>query len=303
MRPIDRVRWSAALAVGAFLSIASGASAQGAGDEHVQRIQWDERNRRVTPSDHLVGGTALLGALSIELFIPQPRLATWTALNGFDRTFHQLFAAPTRKSREGAAVASTVVELLLAAYPLVVDGGIVLLAVDHNPDVFHQVMTMNSSAYSLTYLFTRTSHRLGPRDRPENGPCESDPAYSPYCGKGDTASFPSGHVSLAAVAAGVTCAHHAYLPLYGGGAPDAFACATGTSLALAVGALRLAADRHWMSDVMAGFALGFGLGVGLPIALHYEADSSGEAEASSSDPVRALVPRAWPSTFSWGMPF
>lgn len=272
-------------------------------DEHVQRIQWDERNRRVTGADHVLGGTALLGALSIELFTPQAKQASWTAHNGFDRTFHQLFAAPTRKSREGAAIASTVLELFVAAYPLVVDGTIVLLAVDHNPDVFHQVMTMNSTAYSLTYLFTRTSHRLGPRDRPEDGPCGLDPNYSQYCGKGDTASFPSGHVSLAAVAAGVNCAHHAYLPLYGGGAADAFACATGTSLALAVGALRLAADRHWMSDVMAGFALGFGLGVGLPIALHYEADANGEEDTSSSDPARALAPRAWPSTFTWGMPF
>lgn len=300
---INCVRWGTTLAVGAFLTIATEASAEGDEDEHQQRIQWDEHNRRVTPSDHLLGGTALLGALTLELFTPQPKLGKWTALNGFDTTFHELMAAPTRKSREGAAIASTVVELFVAAYPIVVDGGIVLLAIDHNPDVFHQTMTMNSSAYSLSYLFTRTSHRLGPRDRPEHGPCEQDPSYSQYCGKGDTASFPSGHVSLAAVAAGVNCAHHAYLPLYGGGAADAFACATGTSLALAVGALRLAADRHWMSDVMAGFALGFGIGVGLPIALHYEADTAGEEEGSTSDPARSLVPRAWPATFNWGMPF
>jgi membrane-associated phospholipid phosphatase len=40
--------------------------------------------------------------------------------------------------------------------------------------------------------------------------------------------------------------------------------------AVAVGALRIAADKHWLSDNVMGHALGFGLGFGLPWLLHYQ---------------------------------
>src|SRR5690606_1492941 len=51
-------------------------------------------------------------------------------------------------------------------------------------------------------------------------------------------SFYSGHTSAAFAAAGATCMHHAYLPLYGGGAGDVAACGIAVAVAGATGTLR-----------------------------------------------------------------
>jgi membrane-associated phospholipid phosphatase len=59
------------------------------------------------------------------------------------------------------------------------------------------------------------------------------------------------------------------LPLYGGGLPDVLACAIPLVVATGVSVLRLAADRHYASDVIVGALAGFGGGFGLPTLLHY----------------------------------
>lgn len=69
--------------------------------------------------------------------------------------------------------------------------------------------------------------------------------------------------------AGLICAHHLNVPLYGGGAPDIAACGTAVGLGLATGWMRMTADRHYASDIIVGTVLGFGGGFGLPLLLHY----------------------------------
>ncbi|MBL8744372.1 MAG: phosphatase PAP2 family protein, partial [Myxococcales bacterium] len=232
-------------------------------------MEWDDRHPRVFIGEHVLGGLAVAGGLTLELGVGQPETPRWTDRNAFDDAMRHAFAASSRRDREAASTASFVFEIAAAAYPLVVDSMFVTLAGDRNLDLFEQLMAMNGQTYGLTHLFTRALHRTVPRERPTVIGCRSDATYSAECGADDTASFPSGHVSVAAVAAGATCVHHAYLPLYGGGPPDIAACVGVTASAITTGVLRLVADRHWASDVLVGFALGFGLGVGLPLTLHY----------------------------------
>ena len=93
-------------------------------------------------------------------------------------------------------------------------------------------------------------------------PCTSDPTYNDTCFGGSFASFPSGHASAAMVGAGLSCAHHTYLPLLGGGTADLAVCALGSAFGVVNGVARLAADRHYASDVVAGLVLGWGVGFG-----------------------------------------
>lgn len=53
--------------------------------------------------------------------------------------------------------------------------------------------------------------------------------------------------------------------------------AGGGALAATAGLLRIAADRHWATDVLVGMAVGTGIGIGLPLLLHPRAGSAGRS--------------------------
>jgi hypothetical protein len=63
--------------------------------------------------------------------------------------------------------------------------------------------------------------------------------------------------------------HHHYLPLFGGGAGDTAACIVMSAAVAATAISRIAADRHYFTDSLAGAALGYAAGYGLPWLLHY----------------------------------
>jgi len=125
-------------------------------------------------------------------------------------------------------------------------------------------------AFSYAGLMSFISTRSSVRERPDSTECwrtHDDPEAS--CGPRDTESFYSGHTTIAAASAGLVCANHRAMPLWGHPLADAGACALATTGAVASGVSRLASDRHYASDVIVGFGLGFGLGYGVPTLLHY----------------------------------
>ncbi|MBK7194128.1 MAG: phosphatase PAP2 family protein [Myxococcales bacterium] len=96
-------------------------------------------------------------------------------------------------------------------------------------------------------------HALAPGDKAST----PDPAEN-------NLSFFSGHSTLAmtlAVAAGTTASLRGYRHAR-------WVWATAVPLALATGYLRIAADRHWATDVATGWAFGAAFGVGVPWLLH-----------------------------------
>src|SRR5262249_45984776 len=76
-------------------------------------------------------------------------------------------------------------------------------------------------------------------------------------------SFFSGHTSTSFAVAGLTCMHHAHFRLYESFAGDAIACVTAFSVATATGYLRMAAAKHYFTDVLTGAAWGSLLGLGM----------------------------------------
>jgi hypothetical protein len=119
----------------------------------------------------------------------------------------------------------------------------------------------------VSFVATRTSLR----QRRDSSKCYREKPDSEGCDV-DTESFWRGHTSIVATSAGTVCANHSYLPLGGHPIPDAEACALVTTDAVATGVPRLTADRHYTTDVLAGFGVGFGAGYAVPTLLHYTGD-------------------------------
>lgn len=99
----------------------------------------------------------------------------------------------------------------------------------------------------------------------------------------DNVSFTSGHATLAftlAAAAGTVSDLRGYKS-----AP--WVWGAGMSLAAATAYLRIAADKHYLTDVLAGAALGTAAGIALPRLLHGRKDEPG---ASASGATVTAVP-------------
>lgn len=248
------------------------------------RLTWRDEWPEFRPIEY-----GLTAALLIELSfvefgmneVDRPRYAGGVL---FDDGVRNVTRLPARSGREAAATASDVTRMVPLVQAVAVDGLLVpLLLDDGNAHVAWQLTAMNVMSMATVGVFNRTNHRVVGRARPNEPECRSADADDPYCGR-LYESFPAGHPSGAFLGAGMACAHHTYLPLYGGGVPDAvFGCGLPLSLSAATGALRLMADQHYATDVLVGSGLGFLGGFGLPIALHYGIDSK---------PTTMVVPHA-----------
>jgi hypothetical protein len=134
-----------------------------------------------------------------------------------------------------------------------------------------------SAGRRSAFRLSRSAANLAGRDPEYGDECDDEAALN--------SSLLSGNTSAAFVGAGVTCAHHTNLPLYGGGAPDIAACAIALTAAGTVGILRVMSDDHYATDVMLGAALGLFGGYGLPMLLHYGFGGDSSEPATSALPT------------------
>jgi hypothetical protein len=117
-------------------------------------------------------------------------------------------------------------------------------------------------AYSYAGLSAFVSTEVSARARPDSQ-CQHNDCTA------DTQSFFSGHAMISATAAGLVCANHSRIALYGAAWADAAICALSSINALATATTRVVADRHYASDVIVGTSVGFGIGYAVPVLLHY----------------------------------
>lgn len=102
-------------------------------------------------------------------------------------------------------------------------------------------------------------------------------------------SFYSGHTSIAfslATSSGTVAALRGY-----DAAPAVFAASL--SVALLTGYLRLAADKHYLTDVLAGALLGSAVGILVPLVFHGRSDAGSAAALPPASPQPATVSFAW----------
>ncbi|AKF07576.1 hypothetical protein DB32_004725 [Sandaracinus amylolyticus] len=126
--------------------------------------------------------------------------------------------------------------------------------------------------------------RLCP-DHPDLPQCNNDDLY---------ASFFSGHTALSFTSAGTSCALHLSRGLYGNLAADIIGCAIPVAGAATTGALRVASDSHYVTDVLVGMTVGFVSGylITLGVVPSRVRVPVGEVAQASSDFTWAVVPTA-----------
>jgi membrane-associated phospholipid phosphatase len=283
------VRFGLLLAI--FLSLAPAPA--WADDSH--RLELGPGYRGFPAWEYAAAGTLLVGSGLIRLLSTPPAKASIRGGWLFDDAVREVFGGVSPESRDRADFWSDLMWWGAQAFPVVIDGLLVGWLLDgFNHEVGWQITAMSYEAYAVAGILTSASHALIGRERPSGYACEQDGTYDPLCGsRALYASFLSGHTSMAFAGAGLTCAHHQHLPLFGGNAWDAAACGLTTVMATATALLRVIADRHYVSDVVLSAAIGFAAGYLLPTFLHYRGGQDGGASASSTTLVTPL-PAAQP---------
>ncbi len=273
----SRIVTSACAAVFALLSLrATCAEAQTKTGQTGHRLDWQWHRFGVV--DYALTAVLTASYLTVEFAVPPPTEPNWRGGILFDESVREGMVAESRSGRDRAAILSDILTLapqFIAAVdtvvvPLVFDSG--------NFDVAVQMALIDIQAIASIGLLSRSGHRFIARERPDVSPCTTDREYHGLCLGGRYASFPSGHTASAFGGAGLVCAHHAHLPLYGGGAPDAVICVAAVGLAGTASMLRVTSDRHYISDVIVGAGLGAALGFVVPYFVHYRKPSATNAE-------------------------
>jgi membrane-associated phospholipid phosphatase len=286
-----RQAWGVAVAVVAALVLLAGPGRAQDGKDPDHRLYWREHWPRFRRSEVIYTGAAWASYVMVELFAEQQPTANWVAELPGDAAARRALMLSTRRGRDAAGVAS---DALWIATQVVVwtDSIVVPFLLDRfNTDVTLQLSLMNLETMGPVGLLSRLGHRYIARVRPSAADCAKNPEHEAYC-RGAATSFPSGHAASSFAAAGLTCAHHQHLGLYGNPVADGMACATIVLASSAGGVLRIMADRHWLSDVIVGAGFGFAVGYGLPTLLHYDRDERVEGSAANR-PGGATVPLAW----------
>jgi len=253
------------------------------------RLHW--RWRRFGVWDYVATGALGAAYFAVEFGTKQPPEPKWTGAVLFDAAARDSLVADTYDGRARADRLSDYFSLMPMAVLWAETLAVPVLFDDNNWDVVWHLTVINLQSSALSGLLTRGGNRIAVRERPDVSNCHEDPDYSPGCYRGETASFPSGHTSMAFLGAGLSCAHHLNLGLYGNGAADSVMCIVLGAGATATGMLRVMADRHYVSDTLTGAAIGIGSGFVLPMLLHYSGggDSEGAETSQSATAFRWTV--------------
>jgi membrane-associated phospholipid phosphatase len=233
---------------------------------------------------HAIRGWApalLLGAATavVEFAVDPPKDPRWTAVNGFDDAIRDGLRGGSRSTRDAAGTASDVLLGGMAVYLL---GDWYWLRDEYGG--------WESARTELPWilaneLVTRGVKFAADRERPYVDPCALDPDYVSNCGDvrtGNT-SFYSGHTATTASLAGMICARH--LHRLGRSAVDWWACGGAVAGAFTTGMLRIAADQHYATDVLAGWLSGAVFGYFVPSHFLFGGDAEPDAASAAFTPL------------------
>ncbi len=181
----------------------------------------------------------------------------WTRENGFDSGIQSGLRLDSAEARRDADSASDFfVSLAVGVIPTAAIGTEFVRTHDcvETWDMFGDFF----ESLSLTLFVTEAIKVVSGRERPFGDRCGSSPARDSNCSGDDrNLSFVSGHASLAAAGAGISCRFALERQAFGPSPTARIApCALGIAAALTAGTLRIASDRHWGSDVLVGFGVG-----------------------------------------------
>jgi membrane-associated phospholipid phosphatase len=253
-----------------------------------KRLQWDDEWPRFRTIGYALTAASAASALAVTFLIDYPSEPGWQGGISFDEAVRTAVRLRNPGARDAIRTASDITLATNIALVSVLDSLIVPVW-SGSPEVASQLTLMNAQAFSLNILVATLLFKAVARERPLIRSCREDPTSDPLCGTGDYASFPSSHTSTAFTAAGLSCVHHQFLPIYGG-AWDGVACAGSIAIALATGTFRVLGDRHYASDVIFGAIFGFSLGYIYPWLFHYRYDLDNRPNLTTDEMQWSIVP-------------
>jgi membrane-associated phospholipid phosphatase len=239
-------------------------------------VTWNPDWPRFRTSEAVVTGAMLLPIAGAVFVYPHPD-DNWHGGILFDDAIRDALVLGSRDGRDQSARYSDFIYHVLGLYPLLIDNALVTWGIHGAGDVALEMLGMNLEAYAITGAIVLTGESLG-RVRPMEHGCNADPNYASKCGNPTALnkSFLSGHTAIAFTSAGLMCAHHQHLPLYGGGAGDLAACWVALAGSAAASVMRITSDNHYATDVLLGAGIGLASGYVLPSWLHYGFGKGGD---------------------------
>jgi membrane-associated phospholipid phosphatase len=261
------------------------------------QLRWDPAWTHAGPDDFVLTAFAVEDLVIYEAFAQskQPQLR-WSGPILFDQAVRDVLRGSTPGVRSAAATTSWTLLAVEVAYPAVIDVPYALRR--YGPGVAWDLFWQDATALSIASAVDMDLRDFVGRARPQAAACLAGGGSASQCLGTDseaTRSFPGGHVAIVTTAALLTCTQHLSLRLYG--APwDAIACVAAITTDAAVGTLRIVADDHYATDILAGYALGAAIGWGIPFVMHLHGHA-----AAPTDPGTHVAPVAIPVNRGAGM--
>ena len=231
-------------------------------EEPPKKFAWHEDWPRFRTSEYVVTGVALAGAAANFYLVPPPKSAAWKGEILFDKAARNTLVARSNGGRDRAKAMSDILAFPLIGYSML-DGPLKTWA-GGNKDTAMQLALINAETFAVMEVLNLAVSNALPRSRPKESICDPGSQYDSHC----TKSFWSGHTANVFVAASLVCVEHESLELYGGKG-DRVACGSALAVASTVGVLRVVANNHHASDVIAGAAMGAAVGYWMPKVLHF----------------------------------
>ncbi|NUP09300.1 MAG: phosphatase PAP2 family protein [Polyangiaceae bacterium] len=214
---------------------------------------------------------SVVGMIVLEM-AGTPDEPRWTGGILFDDAARDAIRARDPAVREAAWKAGDILYYTFPVIPVVVDSFIISFLVRRDDKAALNLVLVSGEAMAYSGVLSFLANAVAARERPDVTACLA-------AGKGmdsdcfakvsRTDNFYSGHTAMASTSAGVVCATHSFMRLWGHPVADGFACGLASATAIATGVTRLVSDRHYASDVLAGSIIGFGIGFAVPTLLHF----------------------------------
>jgi membrane-associated phospholipid phosphatase len=255
-------------------------------------LHWHGHWRAVGTREYITIPALAASFLGVQLFTSRPSKARWSSPILFDRPVRNTLRIRSAKGRRTAGTVSDVIFVWEILHPTVVDPLLVAWMMRESPLVAWQMFVIDAQAYALTLFVTDIVKRGSARQRPwvDTADCAQNPGGR-ECGSSEAyQSFFSGHAATTATGAGLICAHHTQLSLYQSDLLDQSACLLAVLGTAMTGAMRIASDHHWTSDVLVGHLVGYASGYLLPTLLYYGEFSGAPHEHKETAPVYATLP-------------
>ena len=254
-----------------IVSLASGGVAA---EQKTLDAGWPAGWNKIGPLETgvVLGGLGV-SLIALEFLVKAPDNPRWNSAILFDDDARSVLRAGSPGGRSRAATASDFGYAGLPVYAIGVEAGLVTWLGKGKGDAALQLALINGEALIINGLLTRIAEKTIGRARPDGS---------------DNSAFPSGHTSTAFTVAAGLCVQHSRLEIYGGVA-DKLVCPAALTVATATGLLRIVADRHWATDVVAGAVLGSLVGATVSWAHLRDGDPAPASSFSLGAGARSLV--------------